>query len=104
MSDDLSLPATDIIAAVRRRTPARILVGRSGPSYRTTTQLELRQAHAAAVDAVQAEVDLERDLGRAVVERFGMFPVTTRAASKEEYLLRPDLGRLLSEEARQTIR
>jgi ethanolamine ammonia-lyase small subunit len=104
MSEDLSLPGADIIAAVRQRTPARILVGRAGPSYRTTTQLELRQAHAAAVDAVQAEVDLERDLDRVVVERFGMFAVTTRAADKEQYLLRPDLGRLLSEEARQKVR
>src|SRR5258707_13687172 len=43
----------ELMQAVRARTPARILVGRAGPSYRTATQLELRQDHAAAVDAVQ---------------------------------------------------
>ena len=34
------------IEAVRARTPARIFVGRTGGSYRTHTQLELRADHA----------------------------------------------------------
>ena len=57
-----------LLAAVRGRTPARLLVGRAGTAYRTGTQLELRRDHAAAADAVQAELDLERDLGKAFVE------------------------------------
>src|SRR5262249_15590733 len=56
------LPA--LIQAVRARTPARILVGRSGPSYRTATQLELRQDHAAALDAVHADLDIATDFER----------------------------------------
>src|SRR5437016_5297271 len=67
-----------LIEAIRARTPARVLVGRAGPSYRTATQLELRQDHAAAVDAVRAEIDLERDLGRARPGRGG--PPDRRAA------------------------
>jgi ethanolamine ammonia-lyase small subunit len=55
------LPA--VMQAIRARMPARILVGRSGPSYRTATALELRHDHAAAVDAVHAELDLRRDFG-----------------------------------------
>lgn len=94
----------ELLAAIRARTPARILVDRAGPSYRTVTQLELRRDHAAALDAVHAEVDLERDLGIDLVRRFRIFEVRTRAGSKEEYLLRPDLGRRLDEVARQTIR
>ena len=37
--------------ALRARTPARLVVGRAGAAYRTATQLELREDHAAAVDA-----------------------------------------------------
>jgi ethanolamine ammonia-lyase small subunit len=88
---------------VRERTPARILVGRAGPAYRTGTQLALRQDHAAALDAVHAEVSAERDFGREFVERWRLFEVTTRAAAKPEYLLRPDLGRRLSEAARTDV-
>src|SRR5947209_11612591 len=93
----------ELIAAVRARTPARLLVGRAGPSYRTATQLELRRDHAAAVDAVHAEVDMQRDFGGAFVERWRLFEVTTQANGKAEYLMRPDLGRRLSEAARSEI-
>src|SRR5436309_2641069 len=84
-----------LLRAVRERTPARLLVGRSGPAYRTATWLQLRQDHAAARDAVQDEVDLERDLGADLVARWGLFEVGTLAESKTQYLLRPDLGRRL---------
>lgn len=94
----------ELIAAVRARTPARILVGRAGPSYRTATQLELRSDHAAALDAVHAEIDMERDLGIDLVRKYQLFEVGTRAESKEQYLLRPDLGRRLDDRAREAIR
>jgi ethanolamine ammonia-lyase small subunit len=94
----------DLIEAVRERTPARIFVGRAGPAYRTPTQLGLRADHAAARDAVWAEVDLPRDLGGDLVQRYGLFEVCTRAVTKEQYLLRPDLGRQLADDAREAIR
>src|SRR5437899_10348789 len=87
---------SELIKAIRARTPARILVGRAGPCYRTATQLELRQDHAAAADAVHAELDLDSDFGPDFVQRWRLFVVQTCAASKAEYLLRPDLGRRLS--------
>ena len=93
----------DPVRQLLARTPARVLVGRAGPGYRTDTRLRLRADHAAARDAVRAEMDLARDLG-GVVERFGLFEVATRAGSKAEYLLRPDLGRRLSEAAMDAIR
>jgi ethanolamine ammonia-lyase small subunit len=93
----------DLLKAVRERTPARILVGRAGPSYRTATQLELRQDHAAALDAVHAEVDLEKDFGRELVDRWQMFEVSTRVGTKTEFLLRPDLGRRLNDAARSKL-
>jgi ethanolamine ammonia-lyase small subunit len=89
---------------IRARTPARLLEGRTGASYRTATQLQLRADHAAARDAVQAELDLTANLGQEFVERWRIFEVSTRARSKPEYLLRPDLGRTFDETARSAIR
>jgi len=93
----------DLIERIRARTPARVLADRSGAAYRTGTQLELRQAHAAARDAVRAELDLKRDLGPDFVQQWKLFSVSTRAASKDEYLRRPDLGRRLDESARSKL-
>jgi ethanolamine ammonia-lyase small subunit len=105
MSDhELTESVSPLLAAIRSRTPARILLGRAGPSYRTATQLALRRDHAAALDAVQAEVDLERDLGADLVRRLGIFEVGTPAVGKEQYLMRPDLGRQFDEAARERIR
>ncbi|ODU01345.1 MAG: ethanolamine ammonia-lyase [Planctomycetes bacterium SCN 63-9] len=96
-------PPSSVLAQIRDRTPARILVGRAGGSYRTETFLQLRQDHAAARDAVDAEFDLVRDLGASLVDRFQLFEVGTQARTKAEYLVRPDLGRLLADEARATV-
>jgi ethanolamine ammonia-lyase small subunit len=100
--DDLE-PWPALIEKIRQRTPARVLVDRAGSSYRTTTQLELRQAHAAARDAVRTELDMERDLGAEFIQRWKLFEVATAARSKDEYLLRPDLGRRLNDAARRQI-
>jgi ethanolamine ammonia-lyase small subunit len=88
---------TGLIRAIRERTPARILVGRAGPAYLTKTQLELRRDHAAALDAVHAELVLARDFSPEFVRHSGLFEVETRATSKLQYLMRPDLGRRLSD-------
>ena len=93
----------ELIKRIRRRTPARVLVDRAGAGYRTATQLELREAHAAARDAVRTEFDLIRDLGKELIETEKIFQVSTRASSKDEYLLRPDLGRGFPEQAAALI-
>src|SRR5579862_2449023 len=94
----------EVLQTIRQRTPARILAGRSGAAYRTETQLELREAHASARDAVRAELDLARALGAAFVGRWNVLELATRARSKDEYLLRPDLGRRLDESSRERLR
>jgi ethanolamine ammonia-lyase small subunit len=93
----------DRMAAIRLQTPARVLAGSAGPAYRTATQLELRRDHAAALDAVHAEVDLDRDFGQELVRRFGLFEVSTAAHHKAEYLMRPDLGRKFTAAARDDV-
>src|SRR3984957_10753625 len=89
---------SEALRKIRERTPARIFVGRSGAAYRTSTQLELREAHAAARDAVRAELDLKSAFGAPFIERWDLFEACTEALTKEDYLLRPDRGRRLSEE------
>jgi ethanolamine ammonia-lyase small subunit len=103
---DLVQPAPAVAGEVLRwqdHTPARLWTGRSGVSYRTGTALELRRDHAAAVDAVHAELELTRDLGADFVRQFGVFEVSTEATSKTEYLARPDLGRRLNDEAKDFV-
>jgi ethanolamine ammonia-lyase small subunit len=92
-----------ILDRVRARTPARILTGRAGASYRTSTYLELRRDHAAARDAVVAEVDLSGDLGAAFVAEWNLFEVATMARTKAEFLLQPELGRSLDPAARTVL-
>jgi ethanolamine ammonia-lyase small subunit len=98
-----NLPEPDLSAIVKKlraQTPARLLAGRSGAAYRTSTQMELREAHAAARDAVRAELDLIRDLGEDFARKWNLLEVSSQAATKDEYLLRPDLGRHLDEASR----
>lgn len=101
-SDPLSLASNwpEIVRRIRARTPARLLVGHSGAAYGTATQMDLREAHAAARDAVQAELHLEEAFGAAFVTQWRLFEVATQARSKDEYLLRPDLGRHFTDAAR----
>ena len=50
MSDNkLSQNGTDALRVALARTPARLMVGRAGPGYRTGTWLKLREDHAAAL-------------------------------------------------------
>jgi ethanolamine ammonia-lyase small subunit len=104
MADDTLLPRDwpDIVRQVRARTPARLLAGRVGAAYRTGTQMDLRQAHAAARDAVRAELDLGQ-LGPDFVRQWMLFEVCSAALSKDEYLLQPNLGRTFDEAVRSEL-
>lgn len=93
----------EVARKIRARTPARLLVGRVGAAYRTSTQMDLREAHAAARDAVRTELNPEADFGTAFLKQWGLFEVCTQASSKDEYLLRPDLGRRFSEASRAEL-
>jgi len=101
-----------ILTKVRAQTPARLLTGRSGAAYRTATQLELREAHAAARDAVRAELNLftdtglncDRDVNDQFVRKWNLFEVSSQAVSKDQYLLRPDLGRRINEASTAEIK
>lgn len=93
----------EIVRKIRARTPARLLVGRAGAAYRTATQMDLREAHSVARDAVRAELNLEIAFGAVFVKQWELFELWTRAGLKDEYLLRPDLGRRLSDASRAEV-
>jgi len=92
----------ELVRKIRERTPARIFVER-GAAYSTQMQLELRAAHARAVDAVWTEFDLERNFPPEFVTEWKLFESTSQAESKSQFLLRPDLGRRLSSQAKRII-
>jgi ethanolamine ammonia-lyase small subunit len=93
----------EIVRTVRARTPARLLAGRSGAAYRTATQLDLRDAHAAARDAVNTELDLREAFDPDFLKQWEPFEVRSRAVTKQEYLLRPDLGRTFDDASRNQL-
>ena len=84
-------------ARLKAHTPARLGNGRAGCRYKTLTMLRFRADHAAAQDAVFSQVS--EDFG----EKLGLIPLKTQCESKEEYLTRPDRGRLLDEASRQKV-
>ncbi len=79
----------DKIEALIQSSPARLGVWRAGTRYLTKVALQLRADHAVAKDAVYAE--LRSDFA----EKNNWVPLKSRAQTKEEFLLRPDLGREL---------
>ena len=83
---------------MKKRTSARIGVGRAGPRLKTQTMLTLRADHAKARDAVFASVSQE------LLDRLGLFKVRTMCDSKNTFITRPDLGRRLSQEAENILR
>jgi len=88
----------DALEALMASTTARLGVGRAGPRYRTAPLLLFQADHAVTQDA------LMRDVDQKLLDEFGLFTVQTNiSGGKQEYLLRPDLGRQLNEEAKRTI-
>jgi ethanolamine ammonia-lyase small subunit len=85
---------TELIAS----TTSRIGVGRAGPRYKTASLLLFQGDHAVTQDA------LYRDIDQQLLDEFGLFTVQTNVTGgKEQFLLRPDLGRQLSDAAKRTI-
>jgi ethanolamine ammonia-lyase small subunit len=95
--------SAEIARRIKMHTPARLLVGRAGAAYRTETQLQLREDHARARDAVRAELDLTKAFGPEFIATWNLFEVSTRAATKLEFLAHPALGREFSDESRGEI-
>ena len=97
-------PPRDPWAELRRHTPARIGLGRSGVALPTEELLRFAAAHAQARDAVQVPLDV--GALRAALQAAGWgdtLALQSRAADRDEYLRRPDLGRRLREADAQAL-
>lgn len=83
----------DRLRPLREFTDARIALGRAGASLRTGDWLALREAHAAARDAIAREMSVPA----------GALAVRSRCRDRAEYLVRPDLGRRLAADCRARL-
>ncbi len=90
-------------SVLRKLTPARIGLGRTGKSLPTAAHLEFQLAHAQARDAVYQPFDAAgvtrqlQALGLEVVE------LDSAAPDRDTFLHRPDLGRKLSTQSKQKL-
>ena len=83
---------------LKERTPARVGSGRAGPRYKTLTMLRFRADHAAAQDAVFSQV------AENYAQEQDLLPLQTRCKDKDEYLTRPDLGRVFDKENAEKLK
>lgn len=91
--------SSDSWEILRRYTDARIALGRTGASLTTQQVLSLNEAHAHARDSIYQQFaknkieDALQQLHQEVIQ------LKSNVSSKKEFLLRPDLGRRLSDES-----
>lgn len=101
---DSPLVHADPWQVLRRHTSARIALGRVGSSLPTREVLQFGVSHALARDAVHLPLDTATL--RADIEALGLpvVEVASRAADRHTYLLRPDLGRRVTEDDASRLR
>ena len=83
---------------IKKFTPARLGLWRAGDRYKTQSVLRFRADHAAAQDAVFSYVSDD------FIKEMGFIPVQTKATTKDEYLTRPDFGRVFPEDQQAIIK
>ncbi|MCX7375713.1 MAG: ethanolamine ammonia-lyase subunit EutC [Alphaproteobacteria bacterium] len=81
---------------LRRFTPARVALGRVGNGLPTAAHLEFQAAHAAARDAVHAELNVEQLTADLAAAGLSSTTIHSACPDRRTYLLRPDLGRRLA--------
>jgi len=104
---DMDKPAVDPqnpLLELRRLTPARIALGRTGTSLPTRAQLDFQFAHAQARDAVHLPFDHQALSTQLAARDRQSLLLHSAATNRDSYLQRPDLGRKLSDQSAQTLR
>lgn len=84
--------------ALKSYTSARIGVGRCGPRPLSREIIRFRADHAAARDTIYDFVDED------LLDRHDCFKVQTLVQDKEEYLVRPDLGRRVQDKYLENLK
>src|SRR5579864_3425794 len=91
--------ADDPLAQLKEFTAARIALGRTGSSIPLKQSLAFKLAHAHARDAVYSELDRDKLTEELSQFELPVLQLHSMAGYREQYLQRPDLGRLLNEES-----
>ena len=97
-------PPPDMIRGLRQLTPARVGLGRAGPSLPTSAVLRLAMDHALARDAVHTAFDAGSIQAGLAGLGLSAIAVSSAAGSRDVYLRRPDLGRALAPESVAALR
>ena len=87
----------ELLHGLRQFTAARIGIGRTGTSIPINQSLELKLAHAHARDAVYSELAIDKLSADLKQFELPVLILHSKAAYREQYLQRPDLGRELDE-------
>jgi len=95
---------TDSWLALRRFTLARIALGRAGHAVPTSALLDFQLAHAQARDAVHLYWDVAAFAGQLREQGEEAIIMNTPVADRDEYLRRPDLGRIVTEESKNRLK
>ena len=92
-----------MVSALQPFTPARVALGRAGSGQLTGTHLQFQLDHACARDAVHDRLPID-ELAQLLRQRgWRTLKAHSKAKDRSEYLRRPDLGRMLSEECAQLL-
>ena len=89
---------------LRAHTQARLALGRAGAALPTAELLRFGLAHAQARDAVHIPLAAEALAAHLQAQGCATLPVHSAAPDRATYLLRPDLGRRLSDADAQALR
>lgn len=97
--DKKSTYAEDFWQELKQHTSARIALGRAGSSITTSELLNFQQAHALARDAVHVPLNESLIINALSDLNLPTILLQTKAADRQSYLLRPDWGKILTEES-----
>ncbi|MBV9530602.1 MAG: ethanolamine ammonia-lyase subunit EutC [Bradyrhizobium sp.] len=99
----MKAPAARPITDLRSLTPARVALGQAGASLPTKALLDFSLAHARARDAVHACFHAASLIAAVGALGLSAFSVASRAANRQDYLRRPDLGRRLDQSSIEIV-
>lgn len=99
-------PSTDrVIENLKQFTNARIAIGHSGGHQLTHNWLHFQKDFAQAKDAVLKDLDLDKFQQSILtkIPQLDILQAKSAATTSEQFLTRPDLGRMLSTETKQNL-
>ncbi|QQP86729.1 ethanolamine ammonia-lyase subunit EutC [Entomomonas asaccharolytica] len=87
----------EVLQSLKSNTAARVGSGRAGVRPRTNSLLRFLADHSRSKDTVLKEVPAEW------VQKQGLLELQSEVSDKDQYLTRPDMGRVLSDESVKTL-